>query len=211
MSLSMLCVNFKLQDSEQGKVHKWPAILFVPDEDSTEELDKVEITLRVLPNATGGDAKNNITKNCVAKFKLGNPEELINWRIQLNHTIWNKPCKLPESWFNMVEMLLGGEVLQHWRQFKSQTMGLPILGVLDGNDKESSGEDKDDEEKRKRTRDRVLQVQALHRGSPKTFTVLDLGIRHVVAQLREINSMLPYFPQPSISKLPEDKLVEIVL
>eukprot|EP00957_Ditylum_brightwellii_P191821 14603034-Ditylum_brightwellii.AAC.1 len=35
--------------------------------------------------------------------------------------------------------------------------------------------------------------------------------QHVVAQLREINSMLPYFPQPLNSELPENKLVEIVL
>eukprot|EP00957_Ditylum_brightwellii_P206538 15348908-Ditylum_brightwellii.AAC.1 len=61
----------------------------------------------------------------------------------------------------MVEMLLGGKMLQHWRQFKSQAMGLPFLGVLDGDDKESSREDKDNKEKRKMTRDRVLQVQAL--------------------------------------------------
>eukprot|EP00957_Ditylum_brightwellii_P074108 5631505-Ditylum_brightwellii.AAC.1 len=78
------------------------------------ELDKVEITLRVSPNATGSDAKNNIKKNQVVKFKLGNPEELINWRIQLNHVIWNKLRKSPERRFDMVEMLLGGEVLQHW-------------------------------------------------------------------------------------------------
>eukprot|EP00957_Ditylum_brightwellii_P084945 6459468-Ditylum_brightwellii.AAC.1 len=39
----------------------------------------------------------------------------------------------------------------------------------------------------------------------------DLGIWHVVAWLGEINSMLPYFPQPSNSKLLEDKLIENVL
>eukprot|EP00957_Ditylum_brightwellii_P077457 5885510-Ditylum_brightwellii.AAC.1 len=63
MSLSTLRGNFKLQDVEWGKVHKWPAILFVPKEESTKELDKVEITLRVSPNTTGGDMKNNITKS----------------------------------------------------------------------------------------------------------------------------------------------------
>eukprot|EP00957_Ditylum_brightwellii_P116236 8866306-Ditylum_brightwellii.AAC.1 len=39
----------------------------------------------------------------------------------------------------------------------------------------------------------------------------ELGILHVVARLQEINSMLPYFLPPSNSKLPEDKLVEIIL
>eukprot|EP00957_Ditylum_brightwellii_P009904 747206-Ditylum_brightwellii.AAC.1 len=63
MSLSMLHGNFKLQDAKWGKVHEWPAIPFVPKEESTTELDKVEITLRVLSNTTGGDAKNNTTKN----------------------------------------------------------------------------------------------------------------------------------------------------
>eukprot|EP00957_Ditylum_brightwellii_P190156 14474867-Ditylum_brightwellii.AAC.1 len=58
----MLRGNFKLQDTEQGKVHKRPAIPFVPEEESTEELDKVKITLQVSPNVTGGDAKNNVTK-----------------------------------------------------------------------------------------------------------------------------------------------------
>eukprot|EP00957_Ditylum_brightwellii_P052566 3985811-Ditylum_brightwellii.AAC.1 len=66
----MLCGNFKLQDVEQGKVHEQPAIPFVPKEESTKELDKVEITLQVLPNMTGGDMKNNVTKKWVAKFKL---------------------------------------------------------------------------------------------------------------------------------------------
>eukprot|EP00957_Ditylum_brightwellii_P081201 6177487-Ditylum_brightwellii.AAC.1 len=55
-----------------------------------EEVEKEEITLWVSPNATGSDAKNNVTKICVAKLKSGNPEELINWRIWLNHVIWNK-------------------------------------------------------------------------------------------------------------------------
>eukprot|EP00957_Ditylum_brightwellii_P030877 2339655-Ditylum_brightwellii.AAC.1 len=57
----------------------------------------------------GGDAKNNVTKNRITKFKIGNPEEFINWRIQLNYIIQNKPCKTPESQFAMVEMLLGDE------------------------------------------------------------------------------------------------------
>eukprot|EP00957_Ditylum_brightwellii_P072639 5519374-Ditylum_brightwellii.AAC.1 len=114
----------------------------------------MEITLWVSQNATVGDTKNNVMKNHVAKFKSGNPEELINWRIRLNHAIWNKPCKSPESQFDMVEMLLGGKVLQHWHQFKSWAMGVPILGVLDGDDEESSREDKDDKDKRKRTKDK---------------------------------------------------------
>eukprot|EP00957_Ditylum_brightwellii_P107084 8170533-Ditylum_brightwellii.AAC.1 len=62
MSLSTLRGNFKLQEVEQGKVHERPAILLVPKEESTEELDKVEITLQVSPNTTGGDAKSNVTK-----------------------------------------------------------------------------------------------------------------------------------------------------
>ena len=63
MSLSMLRGNFKLQDVERGKVHKQPAILFIPKEESTKELDQVKITLRVSPNATGCDTKNNVLKN----------------------------------------------------------------------------------------------------------------------------------------------------
>eukprot|EP00957_Ditylum_brightwellii_P109860 8379652-Ditylum_brightwellii.AAC.1 len=62
----MLWGNFKLQDAKQGKIHKWLANLFVPEEKSTEELDKVEITLQFLSNATVGDMKNNVTKNGVA-------------------------------------------------------------------------------------------------------------------------------------------------
>eukprot|EP00957_Ditylum_brightwellii_P199164 15182196-Ditylum_brightwellii.AAC.1 len=146
----MLRDNFKLQDAERGKVHKRLAIPFVPEEKSTKELDKVEITLQVSPNATGSDAKNNITKNCVAKFKLGNPEELINCRIWLNHVIWNKLCTSPERQFDMVEMLLGGKALQHWHQFKSQATGLSMLGVLDEDEEESSGEEEDDKEKGKK-------------------------------------------------------------
>eukprot|EP00957_Ditylum_brightwellii_P050325 3816560-Ditylum_brightwellii.AAC.1 len=126
MSLSTLHGNFKLQDADYGKAHKQPATLFVPEEESTAVLDKVEKTLHVSPNMTGGDAKNNIMKNRIVKFK----EEVINWRIWLNHAIQNKPYKTLESWFNMVEMLLGGKALQHWQLFKHQATVLPILGVL---------------------------------------------------------------------------------
>eukprot|EP00957_Ditylum_brightwellii_P013701 1032750-Ditylum_brightwellii.AAC.1 len=104
MSLSMLCGNFKPQDAEQGTVHKQQEILFVPKEESTEESDKVEIILQ-----------------------LENPEELINWRIHPNHVIQNNLCKLLESWFNMAEILLEGEALHYWRQFKPQVMGLLIF------------------------------------------------------------------------------------
>eukprot|EP00957_Ditylum_brightwellii_P032080 2432556-Ditylum_brightwellii.AAC.1 len=51
----------------------------------------------------------------------------------------------------MVEMLLGGKVLQHWQQFKSQATGLPILGALDEDEEEGSREEgKDDKEKKKK-------------------------------------------------------------
>eukprot|EP00957_Ditylum_brightwellii_P111909 8534121-Ditylum_brightwellii.AAC.2 len=153
MSLSTIHGNFKLQDTEWGKVHKQLMILFVPEEESTGELDMVEITLQVSLNATGGDTKNNTTKNRITKFKMGNPEELINWRIQLNHAIWNKLCKSPESRFNMVEMLLGGKALQHWRKFKSQMMSVPILGVLDDEDEENSREEEEDDKEKKKKKE----------------------------------------------------------
>eukprot|EP00957_Ditylum_brightwellii_P054618 4138286-Ditylum_brightwellii.AAC.1 len=53
--------NFKLQNTEWDKVHEQPATPFIPKEESAEVLDKVAITLQVLPNATGGDAKNITT------------------------------------------------------------------------------------------------------------------------------------------------------
>eukprot|EP00957_Ditylum_brightwellii_P176344 13427757-Ditylum_brightwellii.AAC.1 len=80
MSLSILRGNFKVQDAEHGKVYEMHAILFVLEEETTADLDKVDITVKVLPN-TMGDAKQNITKNTIAKFKLGSPEELIDWKI----------------------------------------------------------------------------------------------------------------------------------
>eukprot|EP00957_Ditylum_brightwellii_P022628 1706799-Ditylum_brightwellii.AAC.1 len=69
MSLSMLCGNFKLQDTKQGKVHEQPVILFVPEEESTKELDKVKIVVRVSPNATvrkpqGVDQLENPAEPC---------------------------------------------------------------------------------------------------------------------------------------------------
>eukprot|EP00957_Ditylum_brightwellii_P091102 6935808-Ditylum_brightwellii.AAC.1 len=70
MSLSMLRGNFKDANAERGKVHKRPAIPFMLTEESTTELDKVEINLRISPNAM----EQNTAKNTVAKFKLGNPE-----------------------------------------------------------------------------------------------------------------------------------------
>eukprot|EP00957_Ditylum_brightwellii_P033645 2550462-Ditylum_brightwellii.AAC.1 len=84
MSLSTLHGNFKVQGEECRKVHKRPDIQFVPEEESTADQDKVKITLKVLLNAAG-DVKQNVTKNTIVKFKLGSPEELINWRIWLNH------------------------------------------------------------------------------------------------------------------------------
>ena len=61
MSLSTLRGNFKDADAERGKVHKRLAIPFVPAEESTTELDKVEINLQISPNTTGQNtAKNKI-------------------------------------------------------------------------------------------------------------------------------------------------------
>eukprot|EP00957_Ditylum_brightwellii_P184381 14043716-Ditylum_brightwellii.AAC.1 len=40
MSLSTLRGNFKTADTERGKVHEQSAIPFVPEEESTTELDK---------------------------------------------------------------------------------------------------------------------------------------------------------------------------
>eukprot|EP00957_Ditylum_brightwellii_P136726 10426515-Ditylum_brightwellii.AAC.2 len=65
---------------------------------------------------------------------------------------------MPESQFDMVEMLLGGKALQHWQQFKSQAMGLPMLGVLDEDEESSEEEEENDKAEKKRNRDRVLQV-----------------------------------------------------
>eukprot|EP00957_Ditylum_brightwellii_P096127 7323535-Ditylum_brightwellii.AAC.1 len=73
MSLSTLCGNFRVQDVEHEKVHERPTILFVPEEESTADLDKVNFTFKVSLNVTD-DMKKNVTKNTIAKFKLGNPE-----------------------------------------------------------------------------------------------------------------------------------------
>eukprot|EP00957_Ditylum_brightwellii_P034351 2606290-Ditylum_brightwellii.AAC.1 len=50
----------------------------------------------------------------------------------------------------MVEMLLGGKALQHWQQFKSQAMGLPILGVLDECEESSKQEEENDKAEKKK-------------------------------------------------------------
>eukprot|EP00957_Ditylum_brightwellii_P203225 15333757-Ditylum_brightwellii.AAC.1 len=69
-------------------------------------------------------------------------------------------------------------------------------------------------EKRKRNRDRVLQYAARtqkHYLWKYLCKLKELGIWHVVAWLQKINSMLPYFPLPSNSKLLEDDLAKIIL
>eukprot|EP00957_Ditylum_brightwellii_P163973 12484671-Ditylum_brightwellii.AAC.1 len=50
----------------------------------------------------------------------------------------------------MMEILLGGEALQHWQQFKSQATSLPILGVLDEEEEESSREDEENDKEKKK-------------------------------------------------------------
>eukprot|EP00957_Ditylum_brightwellii_P065654 4979477-Ditylum_brightwellii.AAC.1 len=70
--------------------------------------------------------------------------------IQLNHVILNNLCKPPESWFDMVEVLLGGKALHHWQQFKPQVMNLLILDVFNEDDKDSNGEEEYDKEKKKK-------------------------------------------------------------
>eukprot|EP00957_Ditylum_brightwellii_P158426 12058381-Ditylum_brightwellii.AAC.1 len=143
----------------------------------------------------------------------------------------------------MVEILLGGKALQHWRQFKSKATALPILGVLDKDEEESSEEDNDDKEKEKKDKGQSSAsavppagiTKETYSSSMRKFMCYyivnhqfaartqkhylqnylqkpkDLEIWHMVAWLQEINSMLPYFPQPSNSKFLGGKLVEIVL
>eukprot|EP00957_Ditylum_brightwellii_P005647 431105-Ditylum_brightwellii.AAC.1 len=68
----------------------------------------------------------------MAKSKHGNQEELINWQIRFDQIFQNKVCKFPEIQFDMVEILFGDNPLQYWRQFKSQSTSLPILGKGNG-------------------------------------------------------------------------------
>eukprot|EP00957_Ditylum_brightwellii_P137438 10478377-Ditylum_brightwellii.AAC.1 len=121
-----------------------------------------------------------------------------------------------------------------------QRVGLPPRHCnIDKDKEESGGEDKDDEEKEKKDKGpssasavtpagitketysssmrKFMQYYFVsHQFAARTQRYYlqkpkDLGIWHMVAWLQEINSMLPYFSQPSNSKLPEDNLVEIVL
>eukprot|EP00957_Ditylum_brightwellii_P085893 6534250-Ditylum_brightwellii.AAC.1 len=113
---------------ERGKVQKYPAIPFAPDKESMTEVGKVKITLKFPPGTTGD--KNKTTKNSTS---------MIFWQIWLNHITLNKPYKIPESTFDMKEMMLEGNILQQWRQLRSHTTGLPIMGVVNGED--NSGEE----------------------------------------------------------------------
>eukprot|EP00957_Ditylum_brightwellii_P170473 12976190-Ditylum_brightwellii.AAC.1 len=123
----------------------------------------------------------------------------------------------------MVEMLLGGKALQHWRQFKSQAMDLLILGVHDEDDDESSGEDKDDEEKKDKgqsstsagtpaviTKDTYSSICCK---DPEALSLKTKGFGNPACSgLTTGNQQyVAIFPQPLNSKLPEDELVEIVL
>eukprot|EP00957_Ditylum_brightwellii_P003420 259356-Ditylum_brightwellii.AAC.1 len=84
------------------KVHKQPAIRFIPEEESTAELDKVRNHLEGFTKCNGWWCKNNVMKNRMTEFKMGNLEEFINWKIWLNHIIQNKPYKMPDSQFDMM-------------------------------------------------------------------------------------------------------------
>eukprot|EP00957_Ditylum_brightwellii_P047838 3633627-Ditylum_brightwellii.AAC.1 len=58
---------------ERVKIHMHPVILSASDNKSTDEVDKVDITLNTSPVAV--EEKRNVTNNSVVKLKHGEPEE----------------------------------------------------------------------------------------------------------------------------------------
>eukprot|EP00957_Ditylum_brightwellii_P141575 10785529-Ditylum_brightwellii.AAC.1 len=72
---TMLPGNFRGQDMEREKVHKSPAILFIPDEETMANIDNVKINLKVSTTISG--EKNNILKYLVPKCKYDSLEDVI--------------------------------------------------------------------------------------------------------------------------------------
>ena len=118
--LSTLRNEFKQEHAEKGTVTQRPPIPFIPDPMRLEKEKRHEVSLRVsLSSEEYKDSKNTYKKQA---YILSNatPEDVLYWRAELNLIIKAKPCKTPNSKFDIVEILLEGDAFMHWKEFARQ-------------------------------------------------------------------------------------------
>ena len=51
----------------------------------------------------------------VKKLCFVNAEVYLEWKIQLDHALRNRPSEFPKEKLDMVEALLGGDLLEYWK------------------------------------------------------------------------------------------------
>eukprot|EP00957_Ditylum_brightwellii_P175561 13367021-Ditylum_brightwellii.AAC.1 len=71
-------------------------------------------------------------------FANGTAEDLLEWEKQLAIIIKNKPIETAKSEFDLVEVILKGDALTHWQEFKCIEI-VPIPKNPDGTDSLAPG------------------------------------------------------------------------
>ena len=205
-------------DAERGKIEQRPAVPFVSEAtyDSTER-DKgkyIEITCRHSP--ADKDTKKNNYNVHVRIFDHGTPEDMLLWYTKIQDVFLKKPCDDAESKFDITELLLSGQALRNFLQFKTEicdsevtTEGTAVAtkrGVTEDTFKEVLEKFRDYAFKKFAAR---YQVSYLRHSLRKPVGVT---IRACAARLQEINNYLKHFPGPDLNTpLADGDLISILV
>ena len=213
--LSTLRKEFKQEHVEKGTVPQRPPVPFIPDPTRLDKAKRHEVSLKVSPSSEEGKDSKNTYKKQAYILANATPEDVLYWRTELNLIIKAKPCKTPNSKFDIAEILLEGDALMHWKEFARQEteartndgmgqQGAP-LGRTNGTFASTLRKCTAFYFPKKAAR---LQKTYMRNYLQKPYK---LSVKETAMRLTEINGLLIKFPGDRATPLPEDELTDILV
>lgn len=189
-------------------------IPFVPPE-RNEDLGKdeyLELTLRV-NRANMSTGASNVVKKKLRIMKHGPIEELFLWKQDVLDAIRRKPCLSAQSKFEMAEMLLAGDPLASWKEYKRGEC--EAVQVEEGEARGETQETFESTMRRFFAHHFPRAVNSARRQTQYLRTLLrkprSVSIHTFILRLKQLNRYLPFFPEPDNVELDEATLVEVVI
>ena len=235
--LKDLCRPEQAERSNKYVTH--PAVRFIPTigleagetEESinldlqltTEETPKPAVRFEEEKESSGDKKKpTNTYKQKFKKLSAGTAEDFIKWTRSLQLIFKGKPCDTAASKFEMVGLLLHGDLRNTWEAIMTEHVSKVVVRTV----KKSDGT----EEKKEMTRG---YTEAGFRTCLKTLALgfftefaarkqksymrsglikpLEVPVQLMASRLRVMNSYLPHFPSPENTSFSTGDMIDIVL
>eukprot|EP00957_Ditylum_brightwellii_P027215 2057346-Ditylum_brightwellii.AAC.1 len=108
-----ICIYFKTVDAEVGSSFDPSAIPFVPKVTTLKADNAQEFNLCMSNNN-----KNSMYKFNAFTFSNGTTEDVLEWEKKMKKLVKWKSVDIAEGQFDLVEVLLEGDTLTYWMEFK---------------------------------------------------------------------------------------------